>query len=139
MKLQLEVITPTKIVLNEEVDEITIHTVTGEISILPNHVDLFTKLIPGEMIIKIGTKTQSFAVTGGFLEISQNKVNIIADYAIRATDIEIAKVKEAKEQAERIMKNKEENKEFVIAQADLRRALLELKVATKHRNHPPQS
>jgi F-type H+-transporting ATPase subunit epsilon len=134
MKLALEVITPTKKVLAEEVDEITINTANGEISILPNHIDLLTKLVPGEMIIKTGSKVQSFAVTGGFLEISKNKVTILADYAVRAADIEVAKAKEAQERAEKIMKNKEENKEFVLAQAELRKALLELKVATKHKS-----
>lgn len=134
MKLQLEVITPTKVVLSEEIDEITINTATGEISILPNHIDLLTKLVPGEMIVKTGSKTQVFAVTGGFLEISNNKVSILADYAVRAADIEIAKVKEAKERAEQVMKDKESNKNYVIAEADLRRALLELKVAIKHKN-----
>jgi F-type H+-transporting ATPase subunit epsilon len=132
MKLHLEVITPTKVVLSEEVDEIIINTASGEITILPNHIDLLTKLVPGEMIVKTGSKTQSFAVNGGFLEISNNKVSILADYAVRAADIEIAKAKEAKEQAEKVMKNKEVNKAFVVAEAELRKALLELKVATKH-------
>jgi len=133
MKLALEVITPTKIVLSEEVDEITVNTANGEISILPQHIDLLTKLVPGEMIIKTGSKTQSFAVTGGFLEVSKNKVTILADYAVRAAEIEVARAREAQERAEKIMKNKEDNKEFVIAEAELRKALLELKVANKHR------
>ena len=94
MKLALEVITPTKKILTEEVDEITINTANGEISILPNHIDLLTKLVPGEMIIKTGSKVQNFAVTGGFLEISKNKITILADYAVRAVDIEVAKAKE---------------------------------------------
>lgn len=133
MKLALEVITPTKIVLSEEVDEITVNTANGEISILPHHIDLLTKLVPGEMVIKTGSKTQNFAVTGGFLEVSKNKVTILADYAIRANEIEVARAREAQERAEKIMKNKEDNKEFIIAEAELRKALLELKVANKHR------
>ena len=51
MKLVLEIITPIKVVLSEEVDELTIPTVDGEISILPNHVNLLTKIAPGEMVI----------------------------------------------------------------------------------------
>jgi F-type H+-transporting ATPase subunit epsilon len=139
MKLLLEVITPTKTVISEEVDEITVNTVNGQITILPNHINLLTKLTAGEMIVKIGTKTQAFAVMGGFLEVTKNKVNVLADYAVRATDIEIAKAKEAQERAEKLMQGKQENKEFVVAQAELRKALLELKVATKHKNRPQQS
>ena len=132
MKLILEIITPTKVILREEVDEITVTTPNGEISILPNHVDLLTKIIPGEMVIKRNNKSELFAITGGFLEISKNNVSILADHAIRAEDIEVAKAKEAKERAEQVMKDKEGNRNFVMAEADLRRALIELKVATKH-------
>ncbi len=109
-KLKLEVITPTKVVLSEEVDEITVNTANGEISILPNHVALLTKLMPGEMIVRNGGKTSPFAVMGGFLEVAENKVTILSDYAVRAADIEVAKAKEAKEAAERLMKDKDSNK-----------------------------
>jgi F-type H+-transporting ATPase subunit epsilon len=134
MKLFLEIITPTKVVLSEEVDEITIPTVNGEISILPNHIDLLTKIKPGEMIIHRNGKIELFAITGGFLEISNNKVSILADHAIRADDIEIAKAEQAKERAEKAMKEKGSERDFVIADAELRKSLLELKVARKHKS-----
>lgn len=133
MKLHLEVITPTKIVLSEEVDEITINTANGEITILPNHIPLLSKLVPGEMAIKNNGKISYFAVMGGFLEVSKNNISILSDYAVRASDIEVAKAKEAKERAEKIMKDKESNKNFLLAETDLRKALLELKVATKRK------
>ena len=133
MALVLKLITPTATVLSEEVDEITLPTVNGEISILPGHVDLLTKVVAGEMIIKKGSKTQGFAVFGGFLEVSKNQVNILADYAVRAEDIEVGKAKEASERAQKAMKEKVNEKDFRIANAELRKALLELKVATKHK------
>lgn len=137
MKLFLEIITPTKVVLKEEVDEITIPTADGEISILPNHVDLLTKIKPGEMIIKKNNKLDSFAITGGFLEIAKNHVNILADYAVRAQDIEVAKANEAQERAKMAMKNKGTENEFRVAQAELIKALLELKIARKHKASRP--
>jgi F-type H+-transporting ATPase subunit epsilon len=133
MKLALEIITPTKVVLSEEVDQITIPTVDGEITILPNHVNLLTKIIPGEMIIKIGNKSDNFAVTGGFLEITNNHVNLLADYAIHANNIEIAKVEEAKARAEKAMKEKLTEEDFRVANAELAKSLLQLKVARKHK------
>jgi len=133
MKLVLEIITPTKVVLNEEVDEVTIPTVNGEISILPNHVDLLTKIKPGEMVIRKNNKADLFAITGGFLEVSKNHVNILADHAIRADNIEIAKAEEAKDRAQKAMKEKASEKDFAIADAELRKAILELKVARKHK------
>ena len=133
MKLLLEIITPTKVILKEEVDEITLPTSTGEISILPNHVNLFTKIIPGEMIIKRGNKSDLFAITGGFLEIIKNHVNILADHAIYAQDIEVAKVEEAKQRAEKAMKEKQTEQDFEQLQDEIRRTVLELKVARKHK------
>jgi F-type H+-transporting ATPase subunit epsilon len=133
MKLALEIITPTKVVLSEEVDQITIPTIDGEITVLPNHVNLLTKVIPGEMIIKIGNKSDNFAVTGGFLEILNNHVNLLADYAIHADDIEIAKVEEAKIRAEKAMKEKLTEEDFRVANAELAKSLLQLKVARKRR------
>ena len=133
MKLVLEIITPTKVVLKDEVDEITLPTLNGEISILPNHVDLLTKINPGEMIIRKNNKSQIFAITGGFLEVSKNQVSILADHAVRAEDIEIAKAQQAQERARNAMKNRENNRAFVTAEADFRKALLELKVARKHK------
>jgi len=133
MKLVLEIITPTKVILNEEVDEVTVPTVNGEISILPNHVDLLTKIKPGELIIHRSNKDELFAITGGFLEVSKNHINILADHAVRAADIEIAKAEQARERAQRAMKEKASEKDFAVADAELRKALLELKVARKHK------
>jgi F-type H+-transporting ATPase subunit epsilon len=133
MKLVLDVITPTKTLLKEEVDQITLSTIEGEITILPNHANLMTKLAPGEMVVKNNGKTESYAVFGGFLEISDNKVNILADHAVRAVDLEIAKVMEAKERAEKAMKDKTNDQDFQVADAELRRALMELKVVRKHK------
>jgi F-type H+-transporting ATPase subunit epsilon len=133
MKLFLEIITPTKVVLSEEVDEITLPTVSGEISILPNHIDLLTKVKPGEMTIHRNGKIELFAITGGFLEISSNKVSILADHAIHANDIEIAKAEQAKERAEKAMKEKGTAQDFAVAEAELRKSILELKVARKHK------
>jgi F-type H+-transporting ATPase subunit epsilon len=133
MKLILEIITPTAVVLKEEVDEITIPTASGEISILPNHVDLLTKVNPGEMLIKHNNKTELFAIMGGFLEVMNNHVSILADHAVRASDIEVSKVEEAKQRAEKAMKDKVNEKDYAQLQDEVRRTALELKVARRHK------
>ncbi len=134
MKLFLDIITPTKVVLSEEIDELTIPTVNGEISVLPNHVDLLTKIIPGEMIIKKNNKTEPFAIAGGFIEITNNHINVLADYATHVDDIEIAKVEEAKQRAEKAMKEKDKELEYEQLQDDIRMAALQLKVVRKHKS-----
>ena len=133
MKLVLEIITPIKVVLSEEVDEITIPTIDGELSILPNHVNLLTKIAPGEMVIRKGMHADLFAITGGFLEVLNSHVNVLADYAIHADDIEIAKVEEAKERAQKAMKEKTTEEDFRVANAELAKSLLQLKVAHKRK------
>ncbi len=136
MNLSLVIITPQKVVLEDEADEIIAPTTTGQIAILPNHIGLLTKIEPGELIIKKGKTIDSFAITGGILEVSQNKVTVLADYAVHAQEIEIAKAIEAQKRAEQLMKQakeKESEKDFVLAETELRRALLELKVGQKRR------
>lgn len=133
MNLLLEIITPEKIIYKDEVNEVIVPTVNGEIAILPNHINLLTQVNPGELIIKKGTGQQFLAITGGFLEVQKNKVSIVAEYAIRAQDIEVAHVMEAKKRAEKAMSEKSTDHEMRIAQAEMIKAILELKVATKHK------
>lgn len=131
MNLQLEVITPEKVIYSDEANEIIAQTEKGQIGILPHHVGLFTKLIPGELIIKKGNKEDSLAVAGGFLDVHDNKVVILADYAIRSEEIEIAKAEEAKKRTEQLMKEKSSEANNALLEAQLRRALLELNVGNK--------
>lgn len=133
MNLSLSIITPEKVVYNDEVSEVIAPTVSGEIAILPNHINLLAQVNPGELIIKKGSTQQYLAITGGFLEISNNKISILADYAIKAQDIQIALATEAKKRAEKIMNEKTTDNEQKVAQAELIKAILELKVATKHK------
>lgn len=137
MALRLKIITPEKIVFEDDVDEVVLPTVNGEIAILPNHIGLVTQIIPGELIFKRGGKTDSIAITGGFLEVSENLINILADYAVRARDIEVARAEEAQKRAQKLMKEKATEKDFRIAQAELRKALLEIKVGSKYRKRSP--
>lgn len=133
MNLLLEIITPEKVIYKDEVSEVVVPTVNGEIAILPLHVNLLTQVNPGELIIKKGSFNQSLAITGGFLEINNNKVSILANYAVKAQDIEIARAQEAKKRAEKIMSEKATGNDFKIAQGELIKAILELRIATKHK------
>jgi len=133
MNFYLSIITPEKEVYKDEVSEVVAPTIDGEIAILPNHINLLTQIKPGELIVKKGSDYQSIAITGGFLEVNDNKVSILAPYAIKAQDIQVARATEAKERAEKIMKEKATDKDFKIAQGELFKSLLELKIAGKHR------
>ena len=136
MNLLLEIITPLKVIYKDEVSEVVVPTVEGEITILPNHINLLTQINPGEMIVKKGPNQQYLAITGGFLEVNSNKISILAEYAIKAQDIEVARAMEAKKRAENVMKEKKTDNEIKIAQTEMIRAILELKVATRHKKRP---
>ena len=139
--MHLDVITPEKTIYSGEIEELAINTANGEIAILPHHVNLFTRIMPGEMIFKVNKKDQYLAVTGGFLEISDNVITVLADYAVKADEIEVDKAIAAQKRAEEIIRRKKEGvseKDFATAQADLRRALLELHVANRRRRKTVQ-
>lgn len=133
MNLVLEIITPEKIVFKDEISEVIVPTVNGEIAVLPNHIGLITQVIPGELIIKKNNKHQSIAITEGFLEVSNNHISILANYAVSADDINVAKAEEAKKRAEHLMQERQSDKDFRISEAELRKAILELKVGYKHK------
>lgn len=129
----LEIISPEGTIFQDDVLEASVPTLKGQITILPHHTSLFTKLNEGEILIKTEGKNTTIVINGGFLEIKNNSVQVLSDYAIRAESIEIAKAEERKRKAEETMKAKEGKKEFILAEKDLRKSILELKVAQKIR------
>lgn len=136
MNFFFEIITPEKTVYKDEIEEAVVPTMQGQIAILPNHAQLLSQVAPGEIIVKKNNKEYYLAITSGFLEVSKNKVIILANYAVRSEEIEVSKALEAQRKAEKIMKESEEKiskKDFALAEADLRRSILELKVARRSR------
>lgn len=132
--ITLQIISQEKHLATLEVDQVSVPTTTGVVTILPNHIPLFTKMVDGVVVSKIKDKTEEFAILGGFMDVGpDSKVTILADAAIKADDINAAKAEEAKRLAEEAMKNKTSEIEFKEAEASLRKALLELKVANSHR------
>ena len=131
-----ELVTPEKIVLSQEIDELLVTTPQGQIAILPHHVQLLTKVLPGEMVVKSKGKEMYLAVTGGFLEVNDEKITLLADYAVRSEDIEVEKALKANERAKEMLKKKQEDiseRDFALAQGELRRSILELQVASKRK------
>ena len=132
-KLALEVITQEESVFKDDVDLVLAPGYQGQIGILPGHIGLLTKLQPGELYILNGPSITILAVSGGLLDVNLDRISIMADSAVRADDIDIQKVEKAKARAEKALKEKLSSRDFAIAKADLRKAVLELKVANKKR------
>lgn len=139
-KINLDIITQERHVLSEVVDQVTAPAVIGEVTILPGHIPLFTKLDDGIIRIKTGDKVDELAVLGGFMDVGPNNtVTIMTDAAIRADDVNLVKTEEAKAKAEEALQNKQSEVEFRQAESSLRKALLELKVANRRRSQSTSS
>jgi len=134
--MRLDIVTPEKVVYSEEIDELTVPTTQGEITILPEHVALVARVSEGEMVTKAKGKKSFLAVTGGFLQVADNQITLLADYAVRSDEINTQKVLDAKKRAEEALKKKREDmsdRDFAIAESEMRKALLELKVSSRRR------
>jgi len=131
---QLTILSPLGQIYNDTVDEVTLPTDKGDISILPHHTPLFSKLAEGIMTINKGGKKQVIALVGGFLEVG-DKVTVLSDHAIKAEDIQTAKALEAKKRAEEFIQNKQSTADLIMAEKQLQKSLLELKVADRIKHH----
>ena len=100
--LTVDVVTAERSVLSEEgVDEVVIPGIEGELAVLPMHAPLLTMIKPGVMLIKKGNEETELAITGGFLEVRDDRVTVLADAAERAEEIDVAAAEEARRRAER--------------------------------------
>jgi len=133
-KLKLEMVTPYKQVLSEEVDEVTAPGFIGELGILPDHTPLLTTLTVGELTYKKGNEAFHVAVNWGYLEVEDNTVTVLVDTAERADEIDLARAKAALSRAEEALKTlPAEDKKYRIMEAALQRAVVRIKVAGEGR------
>ncbi len=131
-KLKLEMVTPYKRVLSEEVDELTAPGFVGELGLLPGHTPLLTTLKVGELTYKNGNEVFHIAVNWGYLEVEDNTVTVLVDTAETADEIDLARAKAALGRAEDALKTlSHEDKKYVVMEAALQRALIRIQVAGK--------
>lgn len=135
-KIQLKIATPERLILEEEVDQVSLPTKKGEITVLPNHIPLVAELEFGELLAKKGEGDMPFAIWGGLVEVKNNQVIVLADIAEFATDIVYEKVQEAKQKAEDLMQKKGEfsEEEYADLMYGYERQIAMLRVAEKYRS-----
>jgi F-type H+-transporting ATPase subunit epsilon len=135
-KLKFEIVTAERIVYSDNVDIVIAPGIEGQLGILPSHAPLLTMLQPGELVVrKEGEETAMF-VSGGFLEVMQNRVTVLADVAERAEEIDIVRAEEAKHRAEEQLKVRPPEMDLAAAEAALRRSLVRLKIAERRKKKP---
>jgi F-type H+-transporting ATPase subunit epsilon len=134
-KIKLRVVTPSRLMFDEAVDEVTAVGELGEFGVLPNHISFLSTLVPGEMSYKQGANRRMLAVSGGYAEVLDNVMTVLAPAAEFGSEIDVARAQRAKERAEKQMaetnREEREEKDFELAEVALKRALVRLQVASK--------
>jgi F-type H+-transporting ATPase subunit epsilon len=128
-QIQLEIVTPEKLVVRESVDEVQIPGKAGDIGVLPGHAPLITELTIGEICYKQGGNTEHLSVAWGFAEVLPDKVTILAQTAERAQEIDVKRAQEAKTRAEEAQKNAGPDFDYEANMNAIKRAEVRLKVA----------
>jgi F-type H+-transporting ATPase subunit epsilon len=131
--LKLEIVTAESPVFTGEVDSIVAPGTVGQFTILPHHAAFMTMLEAGELCLRMGGQETFMVVSGGFLEVMDDKVIVLADAAERADDIDAARAEEAKKRAQEQMRRPLTGPELVAAEAALRRSLARLKVSERRK------
>ncbi|WP_314796307.1 F0F1 ATP synthase subunit epsilon [uncultured Selenomonas sp.] len=126
--IKLEIVSPDRVVYAADIDMLIARSTGGEIGILPKHIPLVTGLEPHAMKIHVDAKEQLIAVAGGFMEVTPDKITVLATAAEEPIDIDINRAQRAYDRAqERLQKLREDSEEASII--DEQRASLALKRA----------
>jgi len=133
-KIKFKIVTPERTVYDSEIDQVTLPTQEGEITVLPEHIPLISVLAPGELMVKKGDEEIAMAVSGGIIEVQKNEITILADTAERAEEIDLARAEEARQKAENLKEERVrmDETEYATAAAILEKNLARIKVARKH-------
>ena len=138
-QLNLEVVTPHRTVLLEEVDSVTLPGIEGELGILPEHVPLLTTLDTGIMSYNNNGKTQAIAVHWGYAQVEGNSVSVLAELAETAAEIDLERAKDAENKAKETLVSgdpatdwKEEESRQNKYESKLKRSIVRQIVAQSH-------
>ncbi len=139
-QLKLKIVTPERLVLEEMVDQVSLPTTEGEITVLPDHIPLIVGLASGDVVGCVNMECIPMAVVGGFLEVKKNKegiteVAVLADFAEHVAELTDEKVENAKSKAIELSKQMEnkEHVDFEHFESELERSLTRVKIADKWR------
>ena len=133
--LAVDILTPERRVLQTQADSVVVPAVDGELGILKDHLPLVAQLQPGEIRMRTGEETQVFAVSGGFVEVQNNHVIVMAETAEMAHEIDVERARQAAERAKAALRAPIGTVDMAQAQAALMRALARLHAVEAIRRH----
>jgi F-type H+-transporting ATPase subunit epsilon len=132
MPLRLDIITPERNLLSETVDSVTVPGSGGELGILPGHTPLISQLQTGVLSYVQGGATKRLHVSGGFVEVRDDRVSVLADLAERPEEIDAATARLAREHAEKTLSAFNGTEEdFERARAELERSMVRIQLASE--------
>ena len=136
--IRLEVVTPERVVLEDEADIVVARGAEGDLGILHGHEPLITPLATGELLYRADGQERHLAISGGFLEVRPDKVVVLADVAERSEEIDRERAEEARQRAEQALAEHRGTELEAVAAASLQRALMRLRVVERrrHRERP---
>jgi F-type H+-transporting ATPase subunit epsilon len=130
MALTLEIVTPERRVLSVAADEVRAPGAQGGFGVRENHEPFMTALEPGQLTYVEGGREHHYAVGGGFFQVAENRVIVLADTAESEHDIDVERARRAFEEAqEKLLKLTEQDEHYAIESARVRRAAARLRVA----------
>ena len=121
--------------LEEEVEIVVARAAEGDIGILHGHEPVISPLGPGELMYRVDGQEYHMAVAGGFLEVTEDKVVVLADTAERSEEIDLQRAEESRQRAEEAVRQHQGSQLEAEAMASLQKALLRLRVAERRRHH----
>jgi F-type H+-transporting ATPase subunit epsilon len=125
--IRLELVTPERLLLSEDVDEVVLPGYEGEFGVLPGHTQYLAILNIGMLRYRRGSETRKIAVGGGFAEVTPERVVVMVDTAERAEEIDVERARRARERAEAALKELSlDDESYAKAYAALQRAMVRM-------------
>ena len=128
-KVLLEIVTPEKVVVAEDVDEVVLPGIEGEFGVLPGQIPFLTALKVGELVYKTKESTEHLAVSWGYVEVTANGVKVLAETAEKATEIDLSRAETTRNEAEKILTAGKEDPEYEKAKITLEKSVIRVQVA----------
>jgi len=132
-KLTLEIVTPDRALVTEQVDEVELPGSEGYFGVLPGHTELLASLQVGELWYRIGQEKFYLAVAFGFVEVLPDHVTVLARVAEKSQDIDVGRAESAKQRAESRVASPSPDMDFERARVALMKSLIRLQVASRAR------
>jgi F-type H+-transporting ATPase subunit epsilon len=132
-KLTLEIVTPDRALVNEQVDEVQLPGSEGYFGVLPGHTPLLASLQVGELWYRTGQEKHYLAIAFGFVEVLPDRVTVLAQIAEKAHEIDVARAEAAKKHAEDRVARPQNDMDFEHARVALMKSLIRLQVASRAR------